>query len=219
MNRETGPVPSNTNENIRIELQVGERRFTTLRQTLVGESGFFASLLSGRWNSASDDGSYFIDADPYLFDHVLRYLRRGIFPIFYDPVKGHKFPVYHALLEESKYFQISRLEKWLKNQTYLEAVRVEHSVEVRNGSSFRCTRLATSIVEYHPEWRTEKVYVCPQKKTKHLGKQRLCQKKCSKAQDDRAADYEEVPTVEALLVVEKKIIFDNKKCRRWSRKF
>ncbi|KAE8146563.1 hypothetical protein BDV25DRAFT_169794 [Aspergillus avenaceus] len=173
---------------MKIELQDGERRFITFRQTLVGESGFFASLLSGRWNSASTDGSYFIDADPYLFDHVLRYLRRGIFPIFYDPVNGHKFP------------------KWLEKQTYLEAVRAAHSVEVWNGSFLRCTRLAISIMEYHPAWGTEKVY-------------RICQKKCSKSQGDRAAEYEEVPTVEGLLVVEKKIIFDNQKCGKWSRAF
>ncbi|KAL3465583.1 hypothetical protein BJX64DRAFT_285515 [Aspergillus heterothallicus] len=73
-----------------VELQVGDRRFTALRSTLVLENTYFASLLSGRWKtSAREDGSYFIDADPDLFVHILRYLRRGLYPIFYDVHKGH----------------------------------------------------------------------------------------------------------------------------------
>lgn len=72
-----------------ITLQVGERRFITTRDTLVGESGFFTSLLARRWDNAQEDGSYFIDADPDLFYHVLRYLHRGILLIFYDKAKGH----------------------------------------------------------------------------------------------------------------------------------
>jgi hypothetical protein len=87
-----------------ITLQVGERRFTTTRETLVAESSFFASLLSGRWDNAQEDGSYFIDADPDLFKHVLHYLRRGILPIFYDMIKGHDRSLYVALTWRSKIF-------------------------------------------------------------------------------------------------------------------
>lgn len=77
-----------------IRLQVGERHFTTTRDTLTAESRYFASLLSGRWDNALEDGSYFIDADPMLFDHILRYLRRGIFPLFVDMAKGHDYHLY-----------------------------------------------------------------------------------------------------------------------------
>lgn len=38
----------------RIALQVGERQFVTTREALVAESGFFASLLSGRWVNAQE---------------------------------------------------------------------------------------------------------------------------------------------------------------------
>src|SRR3954471_305451 len=87
-----------------ITLQVGERRFVTTRETLTAESRFFASLLSGRWGNALADGSYFIDADPSLFEHILRYLRRRVLPLFYDKAKGHDYALYLALLEEAKYF-------------------------------------------------------------------------------------------------------------------
>jgi hypothetical protein len=35
------------------------------------------------------DGSYFIDGDVALFEPILRYLRRGVLPLFYDNAKGH----------------------------------------------------------------------------------------------------------------------------------
>jgi len=41
------------------------------------ESAFFAALFSGRWDNADADGFFFIDADPDLFEHILRYVRRG----------------------------------------------------------------------------------------------------------------------------------------------
>lgn len=48
----------------------------------------FAALLSGRWDHERADGSFFIDADPELFEHVLRYLRHSVLPIFYVSAKG-----------------------------------------------------------------------------------------------------------------------------------
>lgn len=66
--------PSNADK---ITLHVGERCFTTTHETLAAESG---SLLSGRWDNAAKDDSYFVDADANFFEHILRYLRRGVFP-------------------------------------------------------------------------------------------------------------------------------------------
>lgn len=91
-------------------LKVDEQRFVTTSQTLQ-ESGFFSALLSGRWDNVQADGSYFIDPDTLIFEHVLRYLRWGELPVIYDNVKGHGHALYLALLEEAKYFQIPRWEK------------------------------------------------------------------------------------------------------------
>ncbi|KAJ9137728.1 hypothetical protein NKR23_g8963 [Pleurostoma richardsiae] len=125
------PRPSLASD-VRVSLQVGERRFTTTKETLVGESHFFASLLSGRWKNALEDGSYFIDADPVLFEHILRFLRRGVYPLFFDVVKGHDHILYHSLQEEARYFGIPRLEDWLEQKRYLEAVRVDRTLEIRD---------------------------------------------------------------------------------------
>jgi hypothetical protein len=62
-------------------------------ETLKYGSDFFAALFSGRWDNARVDGSYFIDSEPQIYEHIMRYLRRGVYPIFYDNVKGHN----HAL--------------------------------------------------------------------------------------------------------------------------
>ncbi|TGO40727.1 hypothetical protein BHYA_0032g00060 [Botrytis hyacinthi] len=56
-----------------ITIQVEERRFITTKNTMTEESPFFAAPISGRWDSNKQaDGSYFIDADPDLFEHILR---------------------------------------------------------------------------------------------------------------------------------------------------
>ena len=66
-----------------VTIQVGERAFTTTQDTL-SKSGVLTAMLSGSWEGdLLDNGSYFIDADPDIFEYVLRYLRHGIFPLFY----------------------------------------------------------------------------------------------------------------------------------------
>ena len=75
---------------------MGERQFWTLASTLTEElSNFssmlsnFSSMLSVRWPSARlGDGSFFVDTDPDFFEHILRYLRRGIPPIFWKRNEG-----------------------------------------------------------------------------------------------------------------------------------
>jgi len=104
-----------------IVLQVGERRFTTFRCTLTGESEFFRSLLSGCWaNVQLLCGAYFVDADAELFESILSYLRRGVLPIFYDSENGHCYYRYFRLLEEARYLQVLGLVEWLETRVYLE---------------------------------------------------------------------------------------------------
>ncbi|KAK4973185.1 hypothetical protein LTR28_011947 [Elasticomyces elasticus] len=174
-----------------ITLQVGQQQFVTTRETLAAESSFFASLLSGRWDNALADESYFIDADPSLFEHILRYLRRGVLPVFYDTHKGHDYALYLALLEEAKYFQIPRLQEWLENKGYLRTLMVEYSVqEVEVGFRYlSTTRTTDEYVEYHPGWGTKKV----------------------KAQGDTEDIYEE-EAISKMLLVKKRVVFDIQAC-------
>ena len=62
----------------KIKLNVGGTYFTTSRTTLSRDSlSVLASIGSGRWEPAKEDGAYFIDRDPEIFTYVLDYLRNG----------------------------------------------------------------------------------------------------------------------------------------------
>jgi len=195
----------------RVTLQVGERRFVTTLQTLE-ESSFFASLLSGRWENAQEDGSYFVDADPTIFEHILRYLRRGVLPIFYDKAKGHDYGMYLAVLEEAKYFDITRLVDWVENKKYLQAIKTKFSGKELEGTNELCATRGTDVDLYwHATWGTKKVYICPRGIYVHRGNPHACGRDCKKAQGDADDIYEDEPVLRAL-VTEKQVICDLDAC-------
>jgi len=208
------PAPSLAVD-IQIALQVGESRFTTTKETLVGESEFFASLLSGRWDNALEDGSYFVDADPTLFEHILRYLRRGVFPLFFNLSRGHDYSLYLSLLEEARYFRISRLEDWLVKKRYHGAVKVKHTLEIYDDgdhiAGHDATLAADTMVHYHPSWGTRKVYICPREIFVHRGKPDACGRDCRRVQGDADDRYDEEPRL-SMLVVRKSVIFEPAEC-------
>jgi BTB/POZ domain-containing protein KCTD9 len=213
--REQGQEPDSTGRSTLLTLQVGERRFTTTFVTLTSESGFFSSMLSSNWcnnNSKQSDGSYFVDADPGLFAHVLRYLRHGQLPIFYGNKDGHDYGMYAALLAEARYFQIDRLVRWLEKKRYLEAVKIERIPEqAEDVSALRETTLATEDIECHPFQKTEKVYICPRQICQHRGNPHACGKMCAKARGDDGAEFEDEVVLKAL-VVRKRVVFDHDLC-------
>ncbi|KAF5873562.1 uncharacterized protein Bfra_005025 [Botrytis fragariae] len=194
-----------------ITLQVGERRFVTTKNTMTGESPFFAALFSGRWDSNEQaDGSYFIDADPDLFEHILRYLRRSVLPIFYDIKKGHDHALYLALLGEARYFQIARLENWLKNKRYLSAVKIYSSVEELDDLWSESLNTDQNV-EYRPRWDTKKVYICPRGIYVHRGNSSACGRQCENVRGDSDYIYENEPVLKTL-VIRKKIVVDQAAC-------
>jgi BTB/POZ domain-containing protein KCTD9 len=196
-----------------VTLQVGDRRFTTTKETLTDQCGFFSSLLSGRWNDVQPDGSYFIDADGDLFEHILRYLRRGVLPVFYDNSKGHDHALYLALLEEARYFQIPRLEEWLEDKTYLQAIKIMHTVvDAGDAESLGPEPVRTDMtLEYHPTRTTKKVYVCPRGILVHRGDSSRCGRQCMNAKGDSDDQYEDEQVLE-VVVIRKQIVFDRQIC-------
>ncbi|MCJ1451023.1 hypothetical protein MMC28_001357 [Mycoblastus sanguinarius] len=198
-----------------VTLQVGGQRFVTRAKTLVEGSGYFCSLLSGRWdstNSKQEDGSYFVDADPDVFQHVLRYLRHSLLPLFYDGVKGHDYPLYLAVLEQARYFQISPLQRWIEDKEYLRAVQIVRSAVVYDGTDEVAETTGADVqVEYYPAWTTEKVYVCPRGIHVHRGNPSACGRACMNAQGDAEDEYVDEEVLK-MVEVRKKIVFDEQMC-------
>lgn len=180
--------PCSTDKNLRVTLQVGERRFTTLRDTLTSESAYFAARLSGRWNDTDEDGSYFIDADPGMFEHILRYLRSGNFPVFFDAgTQMFDHAKYSSLLGEARYFGIPKLEEWIEKGRYLDVVRIKQSTIISDdidpqGSEYlNRTVQANTRVDFSTAWGTKQVYVCPRGILVHRGDKNRCGLACEKA--------------------------------------
>ena len=195
-----------------ITLRVGERVFTTTRNTLMEESGFFASLLSERWDNGREDSSYFVDADGSLFEHILRYLRRGVLPVFYDKSKGHDHALYLALLEEARYFQIMRLIDWLEKRHYYQALKIERTADVVDGIETLCETRSTEFdVEYYPAWKAKQVYLCPRGIFAHRGDPQACGKACRKVQGDADDAYEEEHILQ-VVVIRKRTVLNNQAC-------
>lgn len=212
---ESSPDPDPISTGSMINLQVGERRFTTTLVTLTTESGFFSSMFSSHWrqnNNKQADGACFVDADPDLFVHILRYLRHGQLPIFYANGTGPDYGLYAAVLGEARYFQIDRLVQWLERMRYLDVVKVQriafHAEEL---DVLQETNLASEDIEYHPFRTTRKVYVCPRDLADHRGKPYACRKLCHEARGDDEPEHEEEPVVETL-IIRKKVLFNHNLC-------
>lgn len=93
----------------RIDFNVGGRRFSITKASATRWGGtFFNGLLgSGRWEPC-DDGAFFIDRNPELFQPIVESLRSG------KPIELEDFPEKQAkqLKEECDYFMIPTADEW-----------------------------------------------------------------------------------------------------------
>jgi hypothetical protein len=190
-----------------ITLIVGERTFRTSRSTLRSESGYFRAILSYRWDGRKS--RLFIDADPEMFGHLLRFLRRpSKFPVFWSKNKGHDFSMYQALQQEAEFFGVDGLAEWLKEKKYLKAVIVttEGKVEEFIHKPIQ-VESANVDVEYHPHMRLKKIYLCPRRIPVHEGDSAKCGRACHEAQGGAPDEYREEYSLWNL-VVRKVVTFD-----------
>ncbi|KAI1822638.1 hypothetical protein F4861DRAFT_381294 [Xylaria intraflava] len=214
---EPAEQPSTKGMGDRVTLQVGERKFVTTRATLIGESGYFSALLSDRWTNQNPDGTYFVDSDPEYFVDVLRYLRTGNFPLFYNG--AFDYGRYAALLGEAQYFGIQKLEDWIQKQGYLNAVKVQYTTQVDEDFTFEAgdkqvsTRTATADTQRNISHflRHQKVYLCPRAIPVHRGQPDPCGRQCNNARGGAAVEYEETSTI-TRVVESTRYIFDPKAC-------
>jgi len=70
--------PAASHDRNKIEIDVGNTRFTTARTTLISGSAYFQSLLSERWNTEVTMKPLFLDQEPAPFAILLTYMRTGL---------------------------------------------------------------------------------------------------------------------------------------------
>ncbi|KAK4443465.1 hypothetical protein QBC34DRAFT_416982, partial [Podospora aff. communis PSN243] len=123
-----------------IILSVSSTLFTTTIPTLTSRSTYFQSLFrTPDWKKSRQphNGALFIDSDPEVFTHILQFLRRGVFPLSYDPKSGHNYKLYADILAEAQHFQIPKLTAWIAERLYIHCVTIynEWRPDLRRGSS------------------------------------------------------------------------------------
>ncbi|KAF2248606.1 hypothetical protein BU26DRAFT_483471 [Trematosphaeria pertusa] len=198
-----------------IKLNVGGRIFST-RTTTLAEAKWFEPYLEGRWPWPLDtNGAYFVDADPDLWEHLLRFMRRpNVYPLFWDTAKGFDYDLYNRLEREAFDFRVGKLGDWIKEKQYLKAVTVRAHPPVARELDDVDPEYYTMNEDYerHVVPRVRKVYVCPRGIAVHRGHPEKCGQACAKAQGGTPAEYEEEPYWE-VVTIRKSTVFDEKVCR------
>ncbi|EGD75412.1 hypothetical protein PTSG_06488 [Salpingoeca rosetta] len=90
----------------RVKLDIGGTVFATSKQTLTKfAKSFFAGMFSGRHElQPEDDGSFFVDRDPFVFRHVLNFMRGQ--PPKLDRLSKAEL---EALREDAEFYQLPEL--------------------------------------------------------------------------------------------------------------
>ncbi|KAI2483211.1 hypothetical protein Ptr902_05528 [Pyrenophora tritici-repentis] len=204
-----------------LTLDISGHKFKVSRDVLEAGSGLFALQLSDNFTwEPQADGSYFMDADPELFEHLIRFMRRPeSYPLFYDQAKGFDYDLYRRLEAEAEYFQINLLTEWIKSEKYLEAVKtITTAVSSRVISDTSLLTMDHAPLsqnrsqEYHFIPRIIKSYVCPRNIVVHMGQKDRCGMACNKARGDLPDAYEEKYYTQ-VIVVDKQVIFDRAICQ------
>ncbi|KAF2837206.1 hypothetical protein M501DRAFT_937766, partial [Patellaria atrata CBS 101060] len=179
---------------------------------LTTQSGFFERLLSDRWVPIRDaNGAYFVDGDPVVFEHVLRFLRRKIFPVLYDRIKGHDDAMYLAILEDARYYDIPPLVEWLEQKRYNDAVKIRVRTQKFEGAEGkRFEYPGNTEVEVIPSIYMKKLYACPRDISVH-DEEWKCGRRCKQALGDRETLYREEEDIR-VLIIENQVVFTIDAC-------
>ena len=215
-------------------IKISQHSFITDPERWMGQSIYFNNLFSGKWGDKQEDGSYFIETNADIFDHILQYLRTGVRPVFYDMKAGHNFPLYQALLSEAMYFAIDRLQKWLCERKYLDAVKIYHiATETQDRESYRkhttndtnsrtfmledrFVEIATSSnmeITMVPITQQSNSFYCPE--SKHgTSSEQYCRSCVVRAKEDRNPGNGGWRTEDQLkwCIVRKEVVFDHDLC-------
>jgi hypothetical protein len=107
-----------------IMLDVSGRKFRT-QKSVLSVSPYFEHVFE-RWQDSADlqaDGSFYVDADPDTFEHLLNFMRRpSRFPLYWTKKDGFDYALYCRVEAEADYFMLEGLRDWIKQRKYLKVV-------------------------------------------------------------------------------------------------
>ncbi|KAK8058125.1 BTB/POZ fold domain containing protein [Apiospora phragmitis] len=197
-----------------IKLNVGGQIITAWMKTLTKESAFFDRMFSGDWNNQAyyANGGNFVDADPMLFGDVLAYLRSRTFQLFFNAAAGSfNYLSYQALLGQAKALEIPRLQQWIKQQCFRNAIELHHhrqlfsSEEALNNSIEKFENsssppIAWNVKHFSSGWGTKKVYLYPRGIPAHRGCPADCGKESNDLQGGDPRLFEDEPCFKGALI-------------------
>ncbi|KXH65860.1 hypothetical protein CSAL01_02909 [Colletotrichum salicis] len=107
-----------------IKLEIGGRRFVSSMDVLE-RSPWFKYIFSINFRDWYRDGVFHFDNDGDLFAHILRFLRTGMHPLFWDARNGFDYAMYAMIQEQARYYMLYDLEAWIAQQKYHDVVETQ----------------------------------------------------------------------------------------------
>lgn len=146
-----------------------------------------------------------------MFQHILTYVRRRVFPLFYDEAKGFDHLLYLAVLGEARYFQIRKLQEWIEKKRYEEAVKVKYTTEMweEYPRSF-VTAPNMTFERFDMSPINVRTYICHRGIPGHRGNYDKCNWDCGRSGASNGT-FEEVPSLQ-VFVMKKQVIFNVTVC-------
>ncbi|MCJ1331978.1 hypothetical protein MMC10_008670 [Thelotrema lepadinum] len=92
-----------------IKLQVGERVFETTTETLGAGSNIYTKCYIERRDRRMCEQVFYFDLDGDIFEHILRWLRHRVVPLFMRPDGALDQTKYSMLRDQAKLFEVEEL--------------------------------------------------------------------------------------------------------------
>jgi hypothetical protein len=197
-------------------LDVGGTKYKALCSTLTASSGHLRALISReKWTTQQqEDGSIYIEADPEVFSHLLRFMRQPeTYPLFWTPLNGFDYNLYNHLEKQAVYFQVDHLADWIRKKEYEKAIKVHRSPPRKDelGNIMSEETTANEEVERHIFRRINKVYVCPIAKAPHRGHPEMCGRQCNNFRGGGPVQYDKEEVIE-VVSIGKRMSYDPEVC-------
>jgi hypothetical protein len=190
-------------------IQVGDRQFSLRRNSMKHSKMLMKQFYGPNWDPdmlpKTPDGCYILEGSGEMFNYLYDYMIEGHYPLFYDYHDGFDYQKYAKLLAAADYWDMEKLQTWIKKMKYEEVVKINISSGETLGPP-KGTVQGGVFYEHHPKLSIKKIYICPKRIAVHKGHKEYCGKECDKFRKG-ADEYEEERSWKTLRV-EKKVVID-----------